>query len=426
MIDRYTNPKMKKIWTRKNRFNAFLKVEKAASYAWHKLGLFDEATYQKIANATFNLKDIDHYEAQTRHDVLAFTLAVSDSLGEEKKYFHYGLTSTDVVDSANGVLLKQANRMIKSDISYMLDVLKKLAMNYKNLPAMGRTHGMHAEITSFGLKFALWYSDLTRIEKRFIAAAKDVEVCKLSGAVGTYAANDPEVEQIAARQLHLKPAVISTQTLQRDRYANYLAVIAQIGTQIEKMATEIRHLSRTEVAEVSEVFSVNQKGSSAMPQKKNPISSENVCGLARVLRGYMLAEYESVALWHERDISHSSVERIVLQDATTLIDYMLQRYAETLDCLVVYPNKIAKNITLSHGTFYAQLVLHQLIDQGFDRTETYDMIKQISHQALNQERDFLILLKEVPAFKNKIDFSQIKNDHYLKHVDTIYKKVFKN
>lgn len=424
MIDRYTHPKMKRIWTRKNRFEAFLKVEIAASYAWHKLGLFDEQTFRHIEKATFKLKNIDRYEEQTRHDVLAFTLAVSDSLGDEKKYFHYGLTSTDIVDSANGLILKQVNRMIKKDIKEMLAVLKTAAYKYKDLPAMGRTHGMHAELTSFGLKFALWYNDLKRIEKRFNAACKDVEVCKLSGAVGTYAANDPRLEEIAAKKLGLKPAPISTQTLQRDRHANYMAVIAQLGTQIEKMATEVRHLSRTEVGEVSEPFSKTQKGSSAMPQKKNPIASENVCGLARVLRGYMVASYESVALWHERDISHSSVERITLVDATTLIDYMLKRYAKTLEQLVIYPQKIAKNITLSHGAFYAQAVLHQLIDKGYDRTEAYDKIKQISHQAIAEDSDFLSLLKSNHALATDIDFNQITNKHYLRHVDIIYKKIF--
>ncbi len=424
MIDRYTNPKMKKIWSRKNRFEAFLKVEKAASYAWYQQGLFDEQTYLKIHDASFKLTDIDYYEAETKHDVLAFTLAVSQSLGEEKKYFHYGLTSTDVVDSANGIILKQVNRIIKDDIEKFLEILKKSAYQYKDLKTMGRTHGMHAEITSFGLKFALWYSDLMRIQKRFIAAAKDVEVCKLSGAVGTYALSHPSIESIAAKQLKLHAALISTQTLQRDRYANYLAVIAQIGSEIEKIATEIRHLSRTEVGEVSEAFSEKQKGSSAMPQKRNPISSENVCGLARVLRGYMLAEYESVALWHERDISHSSVERIVLVDATTLIDYMLKRYAYTLENLEVFPNKIAKNIELSHGAYYAQVVLHQLINRGYDRTSAYDIIKTISHRALSDEKDFLLLLSQVPELSLEIDFESIKNYPYLQHVDAIYKKVF--
>lgn len=426
MIDRYTNKQMKKLWSDKNRFDAFLKVEKAASYAWHQLGLFDEETFEKIDNATYHLKSIQTYEAETKHDVIAFTLAVGDQLGEEKKYFHYGLTSTDIVDSANGIILKQVNRIIKKDIKDMLEVLKTLAHNYKYLPAMGRTHGMHAEVTSFGLKFALWYSDLSRIEKRFIHAAKDVEVCKLSGAVGTYAQNRPELEEIAAKKLGLKPVDISTQTLQRDRYANYLAVIAQLGTEIEKIATEIRHLSRTEVGEVSEPFGHLQKGSSAMPHKKNPISSENVCGLARVLRGYMLAEYESVSLWHERDISHSSVERIVLVDATTLIDYMLKRYTSTLANLVVYPDKIEHNINLSHRIYFAQVVLHQLIDQGFDRMVAYDMIKTLSHRAMNERKDFIELLHETPELANKLDFDLLDNIHFLKHVDSIYKKVFRD
>lgn len=424
MIDRYTNPNMKRLWSRRTRFNAFLKVEKAASYAWYKLGLFNEQTYQKIAKATFKLNEIDQYEIETKHDVLAFIQSVNNSLDEEKKYVHYGLTSTDIVDSANGVILKQVNRIIKKDIQKMLDVLKIQAFKYKALPTMGRTHGMHAEITSFGLKFTLWYSDLSRIQKRFNAAAKDVEFCKISGAVGNYAANHPKIEEIVAKKLGLKAAPISTQTLQRDRYANYLAVIAQIGAQVEKMATEIRHLSRTEVNEVSEPFSHEQKGSSAMPQKKNPITSENVSGLARLLRGYMIASYESIALWHERDISHSSVERVALADATTLIDYMLVRYANTIENLVVKPENIKRNIRLSYGTYYAQIVLHQLIDHDYDRLKAYDLIKSVSHRALAEEKDFLTMVKEIPEIAEKLDFNQINDDYYLRYVDTIYKKVF--
>ncbi len=426
MIDRYTNPKMKRIWMPKKRFDAMLKVEKAASYGWYQLGLFDEATYLKINAASFKYDDIARFEAQTRHDVLAFTLAVSETLGEEKKYFHYGLTSTDIVDTANGLLLKQANKIIKADIKVMLEVLKKQADIYKRQLIMGRTHGMHAEVTSFGLKFALWYADVKRIETRFIAACKDVEMCKLSGAVGTYAANHPDLEAIVAKKLHLKQASIATQTLQRDRHANYMAVIAQLGAQIEKMATEIRHLSRTEVKEVSEPFSKNQKGSSAMPQKKNPISSENVCGLSRLLRGYMVASFESVALWHERDISHSSVERVALMDATTLIDYMLVRYANTLDQLVVYPENMARNMALSNHTYYAQVVLHQLIDNGYDRTAAYDQIKAISHQALAENKDFFTLLEKTPNLAKAIDFSKLNEEYYLRHVDIIYKKVFEH
>ncbi len=424
MINRYTHPKMNKLWGDKFKFDAYLKVEKAASYAWYQLGLFDESTYLKIKDASFKLRDIETYETKTKHDVLAFTLAVSDTLGDEKRYFHYGLTSTDIVDTAYALRLKKANHIIKKDIEHMLDVLKTLAYRYKDLPAMGRTHGMHAELMSFGLKFTLWYADLKRIEKRFLMASRDVEVCKCSGAVGTYAQNHPHLEEIVAKKLGLKPASISTQTLQRDRHANYLAVIAQMGAQIEKMAIEIRHLSRTEVGEVSEPFSQTQKGSSAMPQKKNPIASENVCGLSRLLRGYMLAEYESIALWHERDISHSSVERVAIVDATTLIDYMLTRYANTLENLVVHEKRVAHNITLSHGAYYAQNVLHQLIDKGYDRTTAYDVIKAISHEALEKNKDFLSMLKENTQIANDIDFNKMNDKHYLRHIDSIYKKVF--
>ncbi len=428
MIERYQRKEMKLIWNDKHKFNAYLKVELAASYAWMKLGLFDEATYQKLSKATFKVSDILEIEKATKHDVIAFTQAVKKSLDEEKKYLHYGLTSTDVVDSAYGVLLKQANKIIKKDILMFMDVLKEKAYLYKDTPIMGRTHGMHAEITSFGLKFALWYEDFKRLYQGFIEASKLVEVCKISGAVGNYAANTPELEKIASKKLGLKASNISTQTLQRDRHARYIHQLALIASEIEKIAVEIRHLSRSEVREVSEYFDKNQKGSSAMPHKKNPISSENVSGLSRILKGYVTASMDNIALWHERDISHSSVERIILVDSTTLVDYMLNRYKDTLDKLIVYPENMMKNINLTNGSIHAQHVLHHLIDQGLDRDKAYDIIQQLAYQSIDHNQSFKSLILEDERLKNYIQKEDINRmfdlKTYLKHVDVIFDKVF--
>lgn len=428
MIERYQREAFKKIWSDMNKFRTFLKVEQAASYAWYKLGLFDEETFNKIDSAKFKLKDILEFEKETKHDVIAFTKAVKLSLGEEKKYLHYGLTSTDVVDTANGYLLKQANKIIKKDIQEFMHVLKEKAYLYKDTPVMGRTHGMHAEITSFGLKYALWYEDFKRLYQGFLEASHLVEVSKFSGAVGNYAANNPELEVIASKKLGLKPSVISTQVLQRDRHARYISQIALIGAELEKIAIEIRHLSRSEVREVSEYFDLNQKGSSAMPHKKNPIASENISGLSRILRGYVTAAMEDIALWHERDISHSSVERIILADATTLIDYMLNRYKETLNHLIVYEADMLKNIDLTKGTVYAQKVLHLLIDQGFDRDEAYDIIQKLAYLAINDQKDFKALILSDVRLKTYVkedDINHIfKPQSYLKYVDYIYEKVF--
>lgn len=429
MIERYQRVQMKKIWNDHAKFKAYLKVELAASYAWHQLGLFDEKTHLKLTKAKFNLKDILIFEKETKHDVIAFTKAVALSLGEEKKYFHYGLTSTDVVDSAYGLLLKQANKLIKKDLKSFMEVLKEKAYLYKDTPVMGRTHGMHAEVTSFGLKYALWYEDFKRLYQGFEEAAKLVEVAKFSGAVGNYSANSPQIEEIACKKLGLSASHISTQVLQRDRHARYIAQLAIIGSELEKIAVEIRHLSRSEVLEVSEYFDRNQKGSSAMPHKKNPISSENITGLSRLLRGYVTPALENIALWHERDISHSSVERVILADATTLIDYMLSRYEDTLKNLIVYEDQMLKNIDLTQGTIHAQQILNLLIQRGFDRYKAYDYIQKLAYQAMHEKRKFQNLVLEHPELSSYLkteDLQRISNlETYLKHTDYIFNKIFK-
>ena len=322
MINRYSRPVMAKIWTDQNKFESYLKVEILACEAFSKLGVVPESDLEKIKkNASFDLKRIYEIEEVTRHDVVAFTRAVSETLGEEKKWIHYGLTSTDVVDTANGYLLKQANEILRDDLVRFMEVLKKKALLYKNTPCIGRTHGIHADITTFGLKWALWYEDMKRNLERFDNAAKIIECGKISGAVGNFANAPIFIQDYVCEQLGIQSAAISTQTLQRDRHAQYMSTLALIGTTMEKIATEIRHLQRSEVHEAEEPFKKGQKGSSAMPHKRNPITSENICGCARVLRGYMVTSYENVALWHERDISHSSTERIILPDATILLDF---------------------------------------------------------------------------------------------------------
>ena len=345
MLNRYSRKVMRDIWSEDAKFNAYLKVEILACEAWSKLGEIPSEDVEALwKNASFNIDRIYEIEQETKHDVVAFTRAVSETCGDEKKWVHYGLTSTDVVDTAYGYLYKQANAILLEDIEKFMDVLKSKALKYKDTVMMGRTHGVHAEITTFGLVFALWYEEMKRNLARFKDACQDVECGKISGAVGTFANTPPFVQDYVCEKLGINSANISTQVLQRDRHAHYYATLALIGSSLEKMATEIRHLQRTEVREVEEYFNKGQKGSSAMPHKRNPIGSENICGCSRVLRGYMLSAYENIPLWHERDISHSSAERIISADATELLDYMLNRFTKIIDTLTVFEDNMYENI----------------------------------------------------------------------------------
>jgi adenylosuccinate lyase len=430
MIERYTRPVMKKLWSEKNKFDIFLKIELLNAEALNQLGIVSSEELVSLKkNASYDLKRVKAIEEETRHDVIAFTRAVSESLGKEKRFIHYGLTSTDVVDTANGVMLKQANKIINDDILRFLETLKKKAMEYKNTFCVGRTHGIHADITVFGLKYALWYDELQRNHKRFLSAASEVEVGKISGAVGNYAFVNTEVETYICEKLGLGAVNISTQTLQRDRHANYLSSLVLLASTLDKIAIEIRHLQRTEVNEVKEPFSSTQKGSSAMPHKKNPISSENISGLTRILRGYMISAFENIALWHERDISHSSVERIILPDSTTLIDYMFNRFEKVIENLNVYPDNMLKNIYLTKGIIFSQRVLTKLIDKGLTREEAYDQVQSIANDAYNNNKDFLDLLLESSFISDFLDKDEVKDcfnlDFYQKKVDYIYGKVFK-
>ncbi|HHT90736.1 MAG: adenylosuccinate lyase [Bacillota bacterium] len=428
MIERYTRSEMQGIWSEDNRFRAWLEVEILACEAWAELGVIPWDDVQKIReSASFDRVRIAEIETQTRHDVVAFTRSVAESLGEEGKWIHYGLTSTDVVDTANSFLLKQANAVLRRDLSHFRDVLQAKAREHKYTLMMGRTHGIHAEPTTFGLKLALWYAEMGRNIERFEAAAAQIEVGKISGAVGTYANIDPFVEEYVCQKLGLTPAPISTQTLQRDRHAHYISTLALIATSIEKFATEIRALQKSEVREVEEYFSPGQTGSSAMPHKRNPIGSENMSGLARVVRGYMLTAYENVSLWHERDISHSSAERIILPDATTLLNYMLNRFAKIIEELTVFPAMMAKNMDHSLGLVFSQQVLLALIEGGLTREEAYDLVQPLAMQAWREQSSFFDLVSADPGVTRVLSREEITGcfdpGYHSKYVDLIFQRL---
>ena len=419
---------MRDVWTEHNKFSAYLKVEILASEAWSKLGVVPAEDVQKLWDkASFSIDRIKEIEEQTRHDVVAFTRAVSETLGEERKWVHYGLTSTDVVDTANGYLLRQANEILEKDLENFLAVLKRRALEFRNTPCIGRTHGIHADITCFGLKWALWYEEMKRNIERFRAAARGVEVGKMSGAVGNFANIPPMIQDYVCEKLGIDSANVSTQVIQRDRHAYYLATLAVIASSLEQMALEVRNLQRTEVHEVEEAFGKGQKGSSAMPHKRNPISSENICGCARVMRGYMATACENVALWHERDISHSATERIILPDATELLDYMLCRFKGILDNLVVFEDVMMENIYRTRKVIFAQRVMNALIDKGFSREEAYDTVQPVAMQAMSESKDYHDLLSQNEKVMSALSQEELDGcftlEYYLKNVDYIYNRV---
>jgi len=428
MIERYTRPEMAAVWTEENKFRAWLEVELCACEAWAELGVIPREDVEKLRqNASFRIERIYEIEQETRHDVIAFTRAVSESLGPERKWVHYGLTSTDVVDTALGYLLKQANAILEADIERFIGILKEQAVRYKDTVMMGRTHGVHAEPTTFGLKLALWHEEMKRNLERFRHAADGVQYGKISGAVGTYANIDPFVEQYVCGKLGIKPAPVSTQTLQRDRHAEYMATLALIATSLDKFATEIRALQKSEFREVEEPFAKGQKGSSAMPHKRNPIGCENISGLARVVRGHMLSAYENVPLWHERDISHSSVERIILPDATQLLNYMLNRLGNIIQNLTVFPDNMRRNLERTYGLPFSGRVMTKLIDKGFSREQAYDTVQPRAMQAWEEQRSFKDIVKEDPVISRTLTEEEIEDcfdpSWHLKHVDTIFRRL---
>lgn len=428
MIDRYTRPEMGAIWTEENKYRVWLEVELLACEGWSEIGEIPKEDCRKLREkATFTVDRIHEIEKITRHDVVAFTRTVSESLGDEKKWVHYGLTSTDVVDTAQSYLLKQCNTLLLKDIEHFIDVIRGKAKKYKNTVMMGRTHGVHAEPTTFGLVMALWYEEMKRNLARFKAAAEDIRVGKLSGAVGTYANIDPSVERYVCTHLGLKTSPISTQVLQRDRHAHYMATLALIATSIEKFAVEIRGLQRSEIREVEEGFAKGQKGSSAMPHKRNPIGSENMCGMARVIRGYMLTAYENVPLWHERDISHSSAERVILPDATIGLDYMLHRFANILENLTVFPENMRRNMKRTFGLPFSQHVLLALIEKGLSREEAYDIVQPNAMKSWETETPFRAVLDKDTRVTDRLSPVELDacfdETYHLKNVNLIFERL---
>lgn len=431
MIPRYSRPEMSAVWTEENKFGAYLKVEIEAAAAWCQLGVIPAEDVEKLrTKATFDVQRIYEIEKETRHDIVAFTRAVSESLGDEKKWVHYGLTSTDVVDTANGYLIRQANNILRKDLQRFSDILKKRAFEFKDTPCIGRTHGVHADITALGLKWALWFEEMRRNIERFEMAAADVECGKISGAVGNFANTPPFVQDYVCEQLGIHSARISTQVLQRDRHAHYMGTLALIASTMEQMAVEVRHWQRTELREAEEAFGKGQKGSSAMPHKRNPIGSENMCGCARILRGYMVSAYENIPLWHERDISHSSAERIMLPDATILLDYMLNRFGNILENLVVFPENMLKNIYLTHKVIFAQRVMTALINKGFSREKAYDLVQPIAMKAWFEALDYKELLLQNETVMANLTPEELDQcftlEYYLKQVPAIFERVFGN
>ena len=416
MIERYSREEMRNIFSDENRFKAYLEVELYATEAWSTLGVVPKEDVEKLfANAKFDLPGILELEKETKHDIVAFTRNVSSYLGDEKKWVHYGLTSTDVVDTAYGYLYKQANDILYRDLLNFQEVLKEKALQYKFTPCIGRTHGVHADISSFGLKFALYYDEFNRHIKRFNEVRKIIDT-------------PPEVQDYVCKKLGIESSNISTQTLQRDRHADYYATLALIASSIEKIGVEIRHLQRTEVREAEEFFSKNQKGSSAMPHKRNPISSENMAGCARIMRGYMFAAYENIPLWHERDISHSSAERILSNDATTLLDYMLNRFTNVVKNLTVFTDNMIKNIYATNGVIFAQRTMSNLIEKySFSREEAYDLVQPLAMKSWFEGIPFRELLEENETIKNTVSKEVLDScfdlNVHLVNIDKIYKRI---
>ncbi|MDF7626897.1 adenylosuccinate lyase [Leuconostocaceae bacterium ESL0723] len=428
MLERYSRPEMRAIWSLKNQYQSWLDVEIAVVAGWVDQGHIPAEDLEKIRkNAKFDVDRIAEIERSTRHDVVAFTRNVSESLGEERKWVHYGLTSTDVVDTAQALRLRQANDIIKEDLKQWREAIKGLALKYKDTVMMGRTHGVHAEPTTFGLKMARFYASASRAIERFDRVAEEMLTGKLSGAVGTFANVPPEVEKVAMKELGLRAQPIGSQVLPRDLHADYMQTIALIGTQIEELATEIRSLQRSEIHEVEEGFGKGQKGSSAMPHKRNPIGDENLTGLARVLRGYSVTALENVTLWHERDISHSSAERIILPDGTATLDYMLHRQTGILNNLGVFPETMRKNMDRTYGLIYSQRLLLSLVDAGLSREAAYDTVQPLTARSWDEQRDFRTLVEADPTIQKYLSPAQIDDafdyHYHLRHVDEIFDRV---
>ena len=427
MISRYTLPEMERIWTQEYRYECWLEVELAAARAMHDLGIIPDADWENISGkADFNSERIDEIEAVTRHDVIAFLTNVAENVGESARWIHFGLTSSDVLDTATALQLRQAGELILAELNRLGETLKLKARQYRNTLCMGRSHGIHAEPTSFGLKFALWYEETQRNIQRLQAAIGTVSVGQFSGAVGNFAHLDPQVEELACKYLDLKPVKVSTQVIQRDRHASFLCELALIGSLLEKIGMEVRHLQRTEVQEAEENFGKGQKGSSAMPHKRNPIISEQLCGLARVLRSNALAAMENNALWHERDISHSSVERVILPDSCILAHYMLSKACGLINNLVVYPQNMQANLELTNGLVFSQALLLHLTQKGLSREKAYELVQSNAMRCFETGKPFIQYVLADERITSLLPAAEIKDifdyDRYLRNVDAILKR----
>jgi adenylosuccinate lyase len=427
MIERYSRPKMKKIWSDKNKFDQWLKVEIAVCEAWAELGEITREDIVKIKKATYNPTRIAEFLKVTHHDMTAFLSSVAESLGAESRFIHLGLTSSDVMDTALSLQLTQAARILAKDVADLIVVLENKAIEHKYTIMIGRTHGVHAEPTTFGLKMALWTEEMKRNYQRLTDAGKCISVGKVSGAVGTYASVPPEVEKIACSRLGLTSAPISSQIIQRDRHAQFSTTLAIIAGSLEKFATEIRNLQRTEILEVEEPFAEGQTGSSAMPHKRNPELCERICGLSRLIRGYALTSLENITLWHERDISHSSTERIILPDSCLALDYMLSIFTSIIKGLKVYPDNMRHNIERTRGLIFSQRVLLALIDKGLTREEAYKMVQDNAMEAWQGKKSFLALLKMDKQITKCLTQDKLKSifdyNYYLKYVDTVFERL---
>ncbi len=429
MIERYTRPEMGALWTLENKFRVWLEVELAVCEAWTRLGAIPEEDMRVIREkADFELPRILEIEETTRHDVIAFLTAVEEKVGPSARFIHLGCTSSDIVDTANGVLLSRAGKMILDGVDRLLGVLKEMALRHKGLLVIGRTHGIHAEPTSFGLKLTGFYAEFARHRERVAAAWEGVRVGKISGAVGGYAHLDPDVERIACEILDLTPDPFSTQIVQRDRHAAFFTSLALLAGGVERLCVELRHLQRTEVLEVEEGFGKGQKGSSAMPHKKNPISAENLTGLSRLIRTNALASMENMALWHERDISHSSVERVIMPDSTILADYVLSRLTGLLSRLVINKDNMARNLMGSYGLFFSQRVLLGLIEAGLDRQNAYVMVQKVAMRCWEEKTSFPGAVRADADIAAKLDKAALDAifdpGYYIRHEDLIMSRVF--
>lgn len=430
MIPRYSRKEMADIWSEETRFKKMLEVEIAVCEAMAELGMIPKVSFENIKkNAKFDIQKIREYEKLTGHEVVAFVEVISESVGDDGRFIHFGLTSSDVLDTATALQLKESLNLLISDIKELLSVLKKIAIKYKNTPMIGRTHGVHAEPITFGLKVLSWYNAFKRCLKLIEMTLEDVSYGKISGAVGNYAHISPKVEEKVCERLGLKPEPVSTQIIPRDRYAIYICRVAIVGSVIELVATEIRNLQRTEIKEVEEPFTKTQKGSSAMPHKRNPILSENLCGLARLLRSYAIVALENIALWNERDISHSSAERIILPDASILLDFMLQRLIKILSGLNVYPENMKKNLQISKGVVFSEKLLLKLIEKGLERKTAYGLIQSLAFKSLHSEKNLKELALKNETIKEKMSKKEIEEcfnlKSFFKHHKYIFEKVLK-